>query len=91
MEEETKEETQTWKLYIDGSSNENGSDTGIILVSPNNFKINLAIRFKFRASNNEVEYEALLVENIIVYSESQLVVNQTKEEYQAMERRCQLT
>ena len=78
---------------MDVSSNENGSDVGIILVSPDNFKITNALRFKFKASNNEAEYEALVtrirlahfmkVERITIHSDSQLVVIQTKEKYQA--------
>lgn len=93
IEEEAKEETQQWKLCVDVSSNENGSDVGIILVSPDNFKITYALRFKFKASNNKAEYEALVigirlahfmkVDRITIYSDSQLVVNQTKEKYQA--------
>lgn len=32
-----------WKLYIDGSSNENGDGAGVILVSPENYKITSAL------------------------------------------------
>ncbi|XP_024033075.1 uncharacterized protein LOC112095387 [Morus notabilis] len=89
------EETEIarWKLYVDGASSENGSGAGILLISPEGHKITSAVRFKFRASNNEAEYEALIaglclanhlkVERISVYSDSQLVVAQIKEEYQA--------
>ena len=50
------------------------------------------LRFKFKASNNEVEYEALIVglnlakemtvESLEIYSDSQLVVCQVIDEYQ---------
>lgn len=53
--EEVKNEAQVWNLYVDGSSNQNGYGTGIILVSPDNFKITSAIKFKFKSSNNEAE------------------------------------
>lgn len=91
--EEEKEETQPWKLNVDDSSNKNGFRAGIILVSPDNFKITSTIRFKYKASKNEAKYEALLarlrlahfmkVERITVYIDFQLVVNQMKEKYQA--------
>ncbi|XP_024024059.1 uncharacterized protein K02A2.6-like [Morus notabilis] len=89
------EETEVarWKLYVDGASSENGSGAGVLLISPEGHKITSAVRFKFKASNNEAEYEALIaglrlanqlkVERISVYSDSQLVVAQIKEEYQA--------
>ena len=51
------------------------------------------LKFEFRASNNEVKYEELIarlnfakemkVESLEVYSDSQLVVCQIKDEYQA--------
>ena len=50
-----------------------------------------AIRFRFKASNNEVEYEALIaglslakemkVESLEIYSYSQLIVCQITDEY----------
>ena len=53
--EEVKKEAQVWNLYVDGLLNENGSTGGIKLVSPDNFKITSAIKFKFKVSNNEAE------------------------------------
>ena len=45
---------------MNGSSNENGSGEGLMLVSPENHRISSALRFTFKASNNDAEYEALL-------------------------------
>ena len=52
-----------------------------------------ALRFEFKASNNEVEYEVLIlglelakemkVESLEIFSDSQLVVCQITDEYQA--------
>ena len=47
-------------MFIDGSSNELGSGAGIVLTDPDGLKLEQSIRFGFQASNNEVEYEALL-------------------------------
>ena len=49
-----------WSLRIDGSSNMNGSGTGVILESPTGEKISYTLRLEFPASNNKAEYEALL-------------------------------
>ena len=49
-----------WKLYVDGSATDNTSGAGIILVMPTGHKFHSTLKFKFEASNNESEYEALL-------------------------------
>ena len=53
-------EPPKWRLYVDGSSNENGSRARLMLISPENNHISSALRFTFKTSNNEEEYEALL-------------------------------
>ncbi|XP_077252053.1 uncharacterized protein LOC143891348 [Tasmannia lanceolata] len=49
-----------WKVYVDGSSNKGGCGAGLILSGSDNFTADYALRFGFRTSNNEAEYEALL-------------------------------
>ncbi|KAK2998543.1 hypothetical protein RJ639_023122 [Escallonia herrerae] len=49
-----------WNLYVDDSSAVGSSGAGIILISPKGFMVEYALRFGFQASNNEVEYEAVL-------------------------------
>ena len=59
--------------------------------------MNCAFRFRFKASNNEAEYEALIaglelakemkVESLNIFSNSQLVVCQISDEYQAREEK----
>ncbi|XP_034218921.1 uncharacterized protein K02A2.6-like [Prunus dulcis] len=49
-----------WTLFVDGSSNAQGCGAGLVLVSPDKVALEYALRFKFQASNNEAEYEALL-------------------------------
>ena len=56
-EEQEKIEQQWWKLYIDGSSNDCGAGAGLMLISPEGHKITCALKFGFKASNNEAEYE----------------------------------
>ena len=50
-----------WVLYVNGSSNLQGSGGGVILEGQNEVLIEKAIRFAFKASNNQDEYEALIV------------------------------
>jgi len=49
-----------WMLLVDGSSNQQGSGAGIILEGPNRVLIEQALRFAFKASNNQAEYESLI-------------------------------
>ena len=82
-----------WKLSVDGASNAQGSGAGLILTSPEGIDIEYALRFGFHASNNEVEYEAVIaglnlahsleVDQLEVYSDSQLVVRQIEDTYEA--------
>ena len=82
-----------WKLTVDGASNAHGSGAGLILTSPEGIDIEYALRFGFHASNNEVEYEAVIaglnlthsleVDQLEVYSDSQLVVRQIEDTYKA--------
>ena len=82
-----------WRLFVDGAANAQGSGAGIILTSPDGIDIEYAIRFGFRASNNEAEYEAVIaglnlahsmeVDQLEVCTDSQLVVKQIEDSYEA--------
>lgn len=71
-------------LFVDGASNEEGSGAGILLTSPEGKEWAYALRFNFKATNNEAEYEALITglkmaqnmqaQHIDVFSDSQVVV-----------------
>ena len=50
----------TWTLHVDGASNEQGSGAGLILKSPEGVMTEYALRFSFKTSNNQAEYEALI-------------------------------
>jgi len=47
-------------LSVDGSSNQQGSGAGVILERTNGLLIEQTLRFAFKASNNQAEYEALV-------------------------------
>ena len=96
---ELAEATQTtpdlpiWRLSIDGAANAQGSGAGLILTSPEGIDIEYELRFGFRGSNNEAEYEAIIaglnlthsieVDQLEVCSDSQLVVKQIEDSYEA--------
>ncbi|GAV72761.1 rve domain-containing protein/RVT_3 domain-containing protein [Cephalotus follicularis] len=96
MEENPSEsEKGMWKLSVDGSSCLTGSGAGLVLTSPDGWTLEYALRFKFKATNNEAEWEALIagltiakhleVQKIEASSDSQLVVGLTNGEYEARE------
>ena len=57
---QTTTDLTIWKLSVDGASNAQGSGAGLILTSPEGIDIEYALRFRFHASNNEAEYEAVI-------------------------------
>ena len=75
----------------DDISNDTEFRVGIMLITHEGHKIHCALCFGFKASNNEVEYKALIVglclakelqaRNIQIYSDFQRVVNQVNDIY----------
>ncbi|GKB29100.1 reverse transcriptase domain-containing protein [Tanacetum coccineum] len=57
VEEELPE---LWILFMDGSYCTDGSGAGLILINPEGMEFTYALRFRFDATNNEAEYEALI-------------------------------
>jgi len=82
-----------WVLSVDGSSNQQGSGAGVVLEGPNGLLNEQALRFAFKASNNQAEYEALIAwmllakemdaRSLLVKSDSKLVMGQVTGEYEA--------
>nr|GEX70171.1 reverse transcriptase domain-containing protein [Tanacetum cinerariifolium] len=72
-----------------------GSGAGLILTSPEGMEFTYALRFMFDATNNEVEYEALIaglriakqmgIQNLQENVDSRLVANQVNRTYVAKE------
>ncbi|XP_071921925.1 uncharacterized protein [Coffea arabica] len=95
VSEKTGQTAPTWTLFVDGSSSKEGCGAGLLLTSPMGEELAYALRFDFRVSNNESEYEALIAGMIIarklgaeaikVHSDSQLIVNQVLGNYEVKE------
>ena len=80
-------------LYVDGCATSGGSEAGLIVVSPERRVHEHALKFLFKASNNEPEYEAFLAdmdlcyalgaEHLCAFFDSQLIASQVTGEYEA--------
>src|SRR6266540_7500825 len=78
-------------MYFDGSLMIEGAGAGIMLISPTGERLKYVLQIYFPASNNAVEYEALLhdlriaislgIRRFAVHDDSELVVNQVQKEY----------
>ena len=78
---------------MDGTANAQGSGAGLILISPDRIDVEYILRFGFQASNNEAEYEAVIVglnlahsmeaDQLELSSDFQLVVKQIEDSYEA--------
>ena len=58
----TEADQETWIIFVDGSSNKKGSGAGIVLEGPGNFHLEMALKFEFKTSNNQAEFEALIAD-----------------------------
>jgi ribonuclease HI len=80
-----------WKFHFNGSRAAQGAGVGIVLESPQGVKTQLAFRVEKVCSNNQVEYEALVlglkillqmgIKKVTIFGDSQLVINQVKGQY----------
>ena len=69
---------------MDGALSAMGAGVGIVIITPEGIRLEHSFRLGFRASNNEVEYKALLAgfrtilgmgaRDVEIYSDSRLVV-----------------
>jgi len=55
-----EEENSQWTLHVYGSSNSKSCSAGVVLEGPGDVLVKQALRFQFKTSNNQVEYEAII-------------------------------
>ena len=82
-----------WAIFIYGASSSTGSRAGILLENKEGIMIEHSLSLSFPTSNNQDEYEALLIglrlaedlgaREVQVFTDSQLVTSQVRGEYQA--------
>ena len=93
------QEPLSWKVYIDGAANQRGSRVGLVLISLEKITIEKSLRLGFSTTNNEAEYETLLVwmtmvqkmsgKVVEIFSDSRLIVGQVQGELEARDLRIQ--
>ena len=90
-------EHRPWKVHVDGASSAKGAGARIFIITPEGILLEHSFRLGFNASNNEAEYEALLVglravsrleaRDVEIYSDSRLIVNQVQGRFEARDPR----
>jgi ribonuclease HI len=75
-------------LYFDGSTSQEGSGEGCILIDPKGKQNFLSCRLEFECTNNTAEYEALIqglnkaidlnVKELKVFRDSEIIVRQVR-------------
>ena len=97
VEDQGAEENPQWSIHMDKSSNRQIGEADVVLYTPKRDKFECMIRLDFPMTNNEVEYEALIagldltkavgVEYMVVYCDSQVVINQVHGDYECKNKR----
>nr|GEV92557.1 reverse transcriptase domain-containing protein [Tanacetum cinerariifolium] len=95
--EDREELPDPWVLFMDRSSCVDGSGAGLIIMNSEGMEFTYALRFRFNATNNEAEYEALIaglqiasqmgIQNLQANVDSKLVANQVNRIYIAKEEK----
>ena len=80
-----------WILKFDGSSTEKSARAGIVIISPKGIKTTLSFNLAFECTNNQAEYEALVIgleilmelgaQELHIIGDSQLVLRHLTGEY----------
>ena len=55
------QESLIWKVFVNGAANHRGSGVELVMISPERITIEKSLRLGSSVTNNEAEYEALLV------------------------------
>ena len=92
MEGHGVEEHLQWSVHMGGSFNRQAGGVGVVLHSPKGDKIKCMVCLDFLTTNNEVEYETLVVgldlakvarvTSVIVYCDSQVVTSQVNGDFE---------
>ncbi|XP_030923202.1 uncharacterized protein LOC115950091 [Quercus lobata] len=93
-------EVESWKMYFDKATNQNGNGIGILLISPKGTHIPFSGKLNFPATNNTTEYEACImglqvalglgVKELEVYGDSALISSQIQNKWKIKEERLML-
>ena len=80
-----------WILKFDGSTTEKSVGVGIVIISPKGIKTTISFNLAFKCTNNQAEYEALVIDleilmelgaqEVHIIGDFQLVLRQLTWEY----------
>jgi ribonuclease HI len=86
-----------WVIYVDGSSTKKNGGAGVLLITPDGEELGSSLRLKFRTTNNEAEYEAVIAglgmalelkaKSLEIRSDSQVIVGHIRGEFEAKWRK----
>ncbi|XP_059436758.1 uncharacterized protein LOC132169816 [Corylus avellana] len=84
---------ETWVIYVDGSSTKKHGGVGIVMITPDGEELCNSVKLKFKTTNNEAEYKAVLAglglalemgaKFVKIRSDSQVVVGHIRGEFEA--------
>ena len=93
-------DNECWTMYFDGASNQYGYGIGVLLIAPDNSRIPLAVKLRFKVSNNKAEYEACIAgleaalelgaKRLGVIGDANLVVSQAKGDWKVKEEKLMM-
>ena len=93
-------EVESWKMYFDGATNQNGSGIRVLIISPKGTHIPFFGRLNFPTTNNANEYEACIiglrvalglgVKELEVFGDLTLIVSQIQNKWKIKEERLML-
>ena len=96
-EDKGAEESPQWSVHMDGSSNKQARGAGVVLLSLEGDVVECMIHLDFPTTNNETEYEALVVgldlaratgaTSVVIYCDSQVITNQVNGDYEYKDER----
>lgn len=88
-----------WKIHVDGSATEANHSARLAITSHKGSKLFYALKYTFSISNNESEYEEVLVclwvvrtlhiQKLHVFTDSQVIVGHINGEFEAKEDNMQ--
>jgi ribonuclease HI len=86
-----KERLEHWIMYFDGTVHLEGAGAGILLISPQGEKLKYVLQIHYKASNNDVEYKALIhrlrialslgIKRLLTFGNSKVVIEQVNKEW----------
>ena len=90
-------EVEKWTIRTNDLSARKKGRIGVIIITPEGETLTYGVQLTFPATNNEAKYEGVLtrlrvgkaleVKNLLLQSDSKLVIGQIKEEFKAKEER----